>query len=175
MLVEKLRKDKKNPDKWYFTILIPTSYGVGYLRSHGWKYIETSNRILRPTVKGWAGHISDVDEDTVNVLKELIQAEVAHRNKTFAMRSVYALLKDRYLQEGSWQGVYNSIKAELDDDSEPHSTAQWIVLCAAAILSQAVTDGDLPLEVRIEQNDNGSSDHKLQVENGQTALGEEMI
>lgn len=134
--IENLRKAKRrDDDMWLFTVVWP-SLGIREgIRTHGWKYIETSNQVRRPTAKDFPGALTNVDRAVLDEIRRQVQIEVAHHNKPVPARMVHKRLIDLKASHDTWSGVYEEILSTYEDLDTILTPGQWAILLAAAALA----------------------------------------
>ena len=148
--IENLIPTNDSREKWRFTIVMLSPDKVGFFRSHAWRYVVESDRIMRPTARGFHGNLTEVDEATLNLIRTHVKEEIAAFDQRFSARAAIRVLKDLYEEEGSWIDVYTHVKGEIDDAGNKESVAQWIALCTAACLA-SIEESQIPKEVVIRK------------------------
>ena len=138
-------KRKKRKGKWIFTV-VSTDGGKGFIRSHGWHYSEESERVTRPTAATFPGPMADVDEDTVNDIKTLVEDEIAAIGQPLPLRSIFTTLTNLYETHQDWDVVVEAIKADIDHYGGKEPLPQWVAYCAACVLAKFEAD-EVPEEV----------------------------
>ena len=142
--IDRLKRTKRK-GKWIFTV-VSTDGSKGFIRSHGWHYSEESSRITRPTAATFPGAMAEVDEQTLDDIKELVNNEIDAIGQPLPLRSIFTTLKNLYEAHQDWDVVVDAIKADIAHYDGKEPLAQWVAYCSAAILAKFEAD-ELPEEV----------------------------
>ena len=148
--IENLKPTNDRREKWRFTLVMLSPDKVGFFRSHAWRYVVASDRLMRPTARGFHGNLTEVDDNTLNLIRHHVKEEIRSYDQAFSTRSAIRILKDLYEDEGSWADVFKYVKGEIEDAGGQESVAQWVALCAAACLA-SIEESQIPKEVTIRK------------------------
>ena len=152
--LENIRLDEKVEGKWWFSVCFQPTNRCGHLQSNGWKYYEDSNQIRRPSAQGAYGKITNVDEQTLELMRAYIKVEIKARTGPVHIRSVIVLLRDRYLKAGAeWKEVF----AQLDEETQGlkgATTASQLIayVCAATLARIKPADDVFPTDVLLPKS-----------------------
>ena len=144
--IENLRPDKGVKGRWRFSVVFLAPQRVGFMRSHGWKYIPGSDRVMKPT--GGRLLMTTPDDATLGAIRVCVKNEIKAFEQPFSARSAIRMLKDYKHEEGTWDGVFKAIKKEIDEAEGKESVSAWICFVAAACLAE-IEETSIPKEVQM--------------------------
>lgn len=147
--IEKIKPHKTEKGKWRFTVAFHSP--VGCMHSHGWRYVEKSDRIMRPTAAGFQGPLTNLDEDHIDLLRRLLKDELRLRSRPVGVKAVLAELKKQYAERKNWGEVYEVFRQDLERyaaNGNAFNSTQLFALISAACLAEVEAE-DLPDNVSV--------------------------
>lgn len=140
--IERLHPEEKNPDYWIFTLIYPGADNQGFIRSHGWKYIASENQIRRPTARGFAGRLTDLDDESTEQLRKLVKREIMYYGVPIPAKTIRYKLEELINLHQTWEKAYTHVRDTLLENTTDNAltAGQWALLLTLSVLATRPID-----------------------------------